>query len=311
MKLSTTSFLACLALAPTAAFGSITLAGFHQFNNSEGSATTKIGADAGTLGAANITFGARVGQTTRISSANGTESSGGSTDGYYGPDAANGGIPTGQAPIFSESYQPEVPGPTDPRLSPSYAFGAPNPSAPGTVMDGFAANLNGVDFYAANSSGITYNLDRFMFDAFLGDPSQFSATAVFEAFTVRVLRANGTSSSFSRNVSQGFAGVHSTGGELLDQPLNLAGGKFPVNNQLDYGFGTNYLDYGFSLAGISLNPGDVLQVRFNVTGVGAVVRGDNFLVTALEPVVPETSNIVALGALFGLGLMSRRRTSNR
>ncbi len=314
MKIKTISYLACLSLASTMAHGaSITLAGFHEFSNSEGFAGTKNGADAGPLANGNIPSGPRAGQNTRITSTNGLDSNGGSTDGYYGPDAANGGIPTGQGPIgpSQPAYLPETPGLSDPRLSPGYAVGAPNPSLPGTVMDGFASDLNGVDVYVANSTAVGYQLDRFYFDAFLGDPSQAMASAVFQNFTVRVLRSNGTSSSFSRGVDRGFAGIHSTGGESLDQPLNLVSGLYPINNRLDYGFGTNYLDYSFSLAGINLNPGDVLQVRFNATGIGAVVRGDNFALTALEPVVPETSNILALGALFGFGLMSRRRSSKR
>jgi hypothetical protein len=267
--------------------GNILLAGFHEFN---AGFTGKTGADQGLF----------TGGGTRITASD-TSNNGGSTDGFYGPDTL--GIATNQGPFNTSGYLFETSSLSDPRLLPGYAAGAPNPSAPGTFMNGQVLDLGGADLFVQNTSTTTYNLDALYFDSFLGDNS-VNTTLNMGSFIVSISGGARPSFSFPRNVTSGFAGYHSQSSVPLDGALTPVSGQYLIDNQIDYGFGTNYSDYVLDLTGVELRPNETIQVRFNILGLDAAARGDNFALVA----VPEPSSaLLAFGGLLATGFLRRRR----
>lgn len=318
---------AAALVAPAASGSLILLAGFNKFDDNPAGATanfTKSGADEGLLAAnSSITFvgGAR----------GGSSDTGGSTDNWYGPEPASGdtrGIETNQDPFNTSTggTNPTLNDPyvfeTDPtageRLDPNYPVvgtapalnGAPtpsnlSPSGTSSTANGRIRNLNGTDLFVINSLPDTIELGYLLFDSFVGDASTgTNSRGSFEQFTIGISRAPGSSlGDITEEVSviAGYAGVNSLSGTPFNGPLPS---PTDVENEIDYGVGTNYLDYVVDLRGYELAPNDELTIGFNFTGIdGAVLRGDNFALVA----IPEPSSALALGGLLGLTLLGSRR----
>ncbi|TWT66123.1 PEP-CTERM sorting domain-containing protein [Allorhodopirellula solitaria] len=300
--LGTFSFLSCLiVLSPGAAAGTL-LVGFHQFGDaSRGSSITRNHGDEGVFAASStITYNG------------GSTSTGGSTDNYYGADNASSiGFQTNQTPfdpvadVTNGPYLYEVSG-GNARQNSSYAASAPQPSnttgsGAVTTADGRVRNLNGTDLYVRNDTSSAYLIDRLLFDSFLGDVSDNSQRGILGQFPVTIFRNDGTIPSRNLSVTQGFAGYNMQSGESVDQSMtnpNL------VDNLIDYGVGTNYMDYVVELGGFILNPGEAFTVGFNVIGSG-VARGDNFAIVGRP--VPEPMTALAFAGMLGMGVLGRRR----
>ncbi|MFC7338121.1 PEP-CTERM sorting domain-containing protein [Haloferula chungangensis] len=234
--------------------------------------------------------------------------SGGSTDNWYGPDsAARGGMKTGQTPYVGVKND-EIPGSGDPRLNAGYT----DPTGfvgnqPGTTMNGRVAVTNDSDLILHNGTQTSYELQSFVFDAFLGDVNKPTAVANIANFTVSHVKG-GTTYNYSILAQLGYSGVHSnpvgglTTGSPADTRFTDNGITIPVPNAIVYGTGSNYVDYVLDLSGFILDPGDTLKVRFNQTGSGAV-RLDNAAFIA----VPEPSSALLISSLMSLSLLRRRR----
>ncbi|TWU16706.1 PEP-CTERM sorting domain-containing protein [Allorhodopirellula heiligendammensis] len=314
------SLAACASLIPRSASAEL-LAGFHQFDlvTQVGVGYTKAGADEGVFAA-----------TSSITYNTGSTDTGGSTDNWYGPDGslaypgpagawtpASGGAMTNQTPIAANSpgtvngpYVFEATNPAGLRLAPGYATNAPTP--PNTIggadstADGRIRSFNGTDVQIENSTSTTYRLDSFVFDAFVGDVSTAGAIVNMEDFVLTYFGADGSTSSANVSVSAGYAGYNTQSGEDVNEAL---ANPLIVNNQIDYGVGTNYLDYVVNLNGFLLKPGDIISIGLNATAVGGTARGDNF--AFFGTAVPEPSSTLALGMLFGIGAWNLRRKRNR
>ncbi|TWT66124.1 PEP-CTERM sorting domain-containing protein [Allorhodopirellula solitaria] len=317
--LAVLSLASCLGLAPQTASAEL-LAGFHQFDEvtQVGVGYTKAGADEGIFAAlSSITYNT------------GSTNTGGSTDNWYGPDGsyvypgapgawapASGGALTGQTPIAANSpgtinppYVFETTNPAGPRLDPTYGGGSipvpPNQiGGNDSTADGRIRSFNGTDVQIENNTSTIYRLDTFVFDAFVGDVSTAGAEVNMEDFVLTYFGADGSTSSAFVNVTEGYAGYNTQSGEDVNEAL---GDPLLVNNEIDYGFGTNYLDFVVDLNGFILNPGDIVSIGLNSTAINGTARGDNFAFFGTPTAVPEPSSALAIGALVSLGALIRRR----
>ncbi len=300
--IATLSLVTCFSfLSHTASAGTL-LVGFHKFGDfARGKSVTRNPADEGVFAASStITYNG------------GSTSTGGSTDNYYGADSASKfGFKTNQTPfdlvtdVSNGPYLYEASG-GNARQSASYAANAPTPAnttSTGAVStaDGRIRNLNGTDIYLTNSSDTPYLIDRLLFDSFLGDVSNNSQKAAFTKFPVSIFRNDGSLPSFNVKVSQGFAGDNMQTGEAVNQPLS---NPMLINNRVDYGVGTDYMDYVVELGGFILNPGESFSIGFNVVGNG-VARGDNFAIIGRP--VPEPRTAFVFAVMLGLGVVGRQR----
>jgi hypothetical protein len=305
-KTTIASLMATAMVLPQLASGAIILAGWHQFtNNTNPNITANSPANEGVSGI----YDAPSSGTNASHRA--TTTTGGSTDGWYGPDStALGGVRTEQ-PFTAPAggYTPETTNPAGPRLQPGFngtdtAFA---PSGPGTNFDGRIAAANGTDITVTNGSQDTYYLHSFVFDAFLGDVSAVGASGIFQAFTFTVTPLVGPPTTVTVSPSYGVTGYNSTGA-LAGSPLDTVfpgpalPGPMGVPNAIDYGTGTNYVDYVINLGGLEFAPGATFTIGFVQTGTGTV-RLDNLALFA----VPEPSSVMTLAALVGSGCFFRRR----
>lgn len=295
---------------PQLASGAIILAGWHQFTlNTNQFASANSPANEGVAGIYNSAGTVTTHRDT-------TTSTGGSTDGWYGPDSeALGGVRTEQ--YFATpagGYTAETTNPANPRLQPAFggppaadAAFAPTNAAGLDNFDGRIARANGTDVTVTNSSQTTYYLQSFVFDAFLGDVSGVGANGVFNVFNFTLLKAStGVPVTYTVTPSFGTTGYNSTGtlaGSGDNTVFNPNGdGSIDVPNAIDYGTGTDYVDYVIDLGGLAFAPGDTFSIGFNQTGTGTV-RLDNLALFA----VPEPSSVMTLAALVGSGCFFRRR----
>ena len=296
-------FLSGILVLPAAQLSAATtlLAGFHDFSDNQTLFNfIKPQADEGLFSA-----------NSSLTSSRGFGVTGGSYDGFYGPDATSDAVQTNQTAASTQGYEFEDASDSAGRLQPSYAATAPNPSQEGTHFNGRVLAINGVDVNVTNTSGVDYVLDRFVFDAFLGDTSGMNPSFEFTDFTITVRDQNGVPSSQERSITEGYSGFHNQNGDGLNASLApaLPGDNFEVNNLVDYGVGTNYQDYAVALSGIVLESGGSLTIRFNSTGQNAIVRGDNFgLFGSQFSPVPEPSSALALGSLLCGAFFVRRRS---
>ena len=308
MKAKTLFGAAAAAVVTTQACSAdlILLAGFNKFEDQSNGVLVQKAADEGLFSA-----------TSEMSYRGGSTSTGGSTDNFYGSEVGVG-VMTNQLPFntTTSGTNPTINGPyvfeDDPsgadRLVSTYSP-IPQPSnvAPDGVTsstaNGRIRNMNGADLVVTNDSMETYFLRYLVFDSFVGDVStNTNSTGTLEPFTVNLVRGGISVSTVGVLPSIGYAGHNSLSGEAVDTPL---ANPNSVNNLIDFGTGTNYLDYIVDLGGIEFAPGDRVEIGFNYTSSnGGILRGDNFAVLAT---IPEPSSALALGGLLGLGLLSSRR----
>lgn len=301
-KTTIASLMATAIVLPQLASGAILIAGWHSFIP----ATDPPGTPA--FSSANEGMGPIIGAATTFISYTSATNTGGSTDGWYGPDNTPlGGVRTEQPFVApAPGYTAETTNPAGPRLQPGFN-GTDTAFAPVTGnFDGRIASTNGVDIRISNpvGSGINLDLQSFVFDAFLGDVSDLNATAQFGQFVITISGVN-PSSNFILP-SYGVTGYNSTGaqaGFALNTPFGPSSPtSISVPNAIDFGTGTNYVDFVVNLSGLTLNPGQSIKIGFNQTGTGTV-RLDNLALFA----VPEPSSVMTLAALVGSGCFFRRR----
>lgn len=289
---------ATCSVSQTAIAGTL-LVGFNKFSDeARGRSITKSSADEGVFAASST-----------ITYCLGSTSTGGSVDNWYGPDsAASGGHITNQTPFDGASngaYLSEAQG-GNARSNASYAKTAPTPSMTtagggSSSANGRILSLNGTDIFVTNNSNASYRIDTLLFDSFLGGVSNNSQNLSFTKFTFTTFRNDGSMATSNFTVTKSFAGVNMQSGESTNQAMsdpNL------VNNMIDFGVGTNYIDYVVDLGGLILRPGDSFSLGFNVIGSG-LARGDNFAIIGTH--LPEPMTALAFGGLLGLGLLDRRR----
>lgn len=298
--------MASAMLLPQLASGAILLAGFNEFPTALPGNATKPVADEGLLATAAPAANSFAG--TRLTAPNGfsgsTGAAGGSYDNWYGPDSeAKGGLKTGQSPFNQTGWTAEVAG--APRLN-NVNGGGFTPFQPGTTLNGRITNADGTSVFVFNNTQNAIPLESFVFDAFLGDATTGPIdTKTFANFTVTVAILDATggviSSTSNPNISitRAYNGLNpqdgSPAGSLKTDPN-------AVDNKIDAGTGTDYLDYVVSLGGLTLPVNGSFQIQFN-TGGNGVVRLDNLALFA----VPEPSSVMTLAALVGSGCFFRRR----
>lgn len=320
-KIALTGLIAVAVALPQLASGDIVLAGWHSFTLS-GNSTLPVDPNAKPVDSfANEGVAGIISAPGTLIAHKAAISSGGSTDGHYGPDITSDGAATNQTPFdpnargsngtyLSETHPANgrssssyggawVPGDTSATRDPF--LGTAAASQPGTTMDGSISSTKQTEVFISNGSDTSYTLSSFVFDAFIGHSTPGSIAAI-SSIVVSFTGATTDDFSVQLPITRSYSGFNTI--------LNPSQGSdtlklfdATVSNIVDYGTGTNYLDYVVDLRGFNLEPGALIGFGFNTIGNDGEVRLDNLALLA----VPEPGSIMALVGLISSGCFFRRR----